>query len=690
MDQAPHWQDTIKPLAGDDAPTFNDIRRDLRKIPPVRLVAAALLLLLALAVARFSWGYPTRSGEPGYIPIALDAERALYDWRAHTRAAAEPVDVDPRITIVAYVQQTLKNTGKRSPLDRALLAKALTAIDSLGPKAIGIDILFDQKTPEDDELIAAMRAMKTPLFLAYTTNAANPVDVEYWQQQFMDDWHRRVHSPLVRKASIAGRADDDNTMRRWPPPQPNLPAFMPIALTGKTAYRNYQGSVLFREPANVERGVFNTMDIDLFAMPEAAGFLRDQIEGRIVLIGGDLADRDQFETPATPYTGATMSGLEVLATEVAQLLDRRMPGQIAGWMLWVLGVLVVTAGMFTALLDVRPWAAIAIIVGQLAFFGAVPFFFERIGMDTYGLPAFGWLAGWVIAYTATGSAAQAAGSDQRKYAQSALGKYLPRDIAAQIIKDPEQLSLKGEKRKLFTLFTDIEGFTTLSHILPPDRTAALLNAYLDGMSKVVLEHGGTIDKFVGDAVVAFWGAPIARPDDGDRAIAALLAVNAFTREFSVAGGLDAAMMGRTRVGLHYGDAVVGNFGGEGRLTYTALGDAMNCAARLEGANKYLKTVALVSQEARDMSSSMVFRPMGRIAVSGRSTALVVWEPAIEMIEEERVLLSQLWTRFDNGDREALDEIEQICLMHDKDVALAAFAVRLREVGPGGTYQLKEK
>jgi adenylate cyclase len=316
--------------------------------------------------------------------------------------------------------------------------------------------------------------------------------------------------------------------------------------------------------------------------------------------------------------------------------------------------------------------------------------FERIGMDTYGLPAFGWLAGWFVAFAATGSAAQAAGSDQKKYAQSALGKYLPKDIAAQILRDPEQLSLKGEKRKLFTLFTDIEGFTTLSHILPPERTANLLNAYLDGMSKIVLDNGGTIDKFVGDAVVAFWGAPIARPDDGDRAIRALLAMNAFTGNFTIEGTNDAAMLGRTRVGLHYGEAVVGNFGGEGRLTYTALGDAMNCAARLEGANKYLQTVALVSQEARDMSSSTMFRPMGRIAVSGRSTALVVWEPAPQMTAEERAQLSQLWTRFDQGDASALDDIEQICLTHDKDAALTAFVARLRDVGPGGTYALKEK
>jgi adenylate cyclase len=342
------------------------------------------------------------------------------------------------------------------------------------------------------------------------------------------------------------------------------------------------------------------------------------------------------------------------------------------------------------MLDIRPWVVSLVILGQLAFFGAAPFFFEWNGIDTYGLPAFGWLGGWALAYAATGAAVRAVTSDKRRYAQSALGKYLPRDIAAQILRDPAKLSLTGEKRALYTLFTDIEGFTTLSHKLPPERTATVLNAYLDGMSDIVLDHGGTIDKFVGDAVVAFWGAPIARDDDADRAVDALLDMNRFTLEFSRKLVDQGIHMGRTRVGLHFGDAVVGNFGGEGRLSYTALGDAMNCAARLEGANKYLKTVALVSDEAKSRTTRNVFRPMGRIAVSGRSTPLVVWEPAPELDPNIRAELERLWLAFDGGDRSALDEIEQICLTHDKDGALCAFACRLREAGPGGTTELKEK
>jgi adenylate cyclase len=436
--------------------------------------------------------------------------------------------------------------------------------------------------------------------------------------------------------------------------------------------------------------VFNSVVIDRFADPTFAPLLANQVRGRIILIGGDLPDADRFETPASRFDGTTTSGLEVHATMLAQALDRQLPGQVGPVGLWTLAILVVLCGAFTAMLDVRPWVVALAVLGQLVFFGAAPFLFEWNGIDTYGLPAFGWLGGWALAYAATGAAVRAVGSEQRRYAQSALGKYLPRDIAAQILRDPTKLSLTGEKRALYTLFTDIEGFTELSHRLPPDRVAALLNAYLDGMCDIVLDHGGTIDKFVGDAVVAFWGAPIAREDDADRAIQALVGIVNFTRDFSAQHQEAGAPLGRTRAGLHYGEAVVGNFGGEGRLSYTALGDAMNCGSRLEGANKYLKTAALVSDEAKAQCSLDIFRPMGRIVLSGRETPIVVWEPVPDFNPELRAELARLWTAFDSGDRSALDAIEQICLTQDKDAALAAFACRLREAGPGGAVRLKEK
>jgi adenylate cyclase len=209
------------------------------------------------------------------------------------------------------------------------------------------------------------------------------------------------------------------------------------------------------------------------------------------------------------------------------------------------------------------------------------------------------------------------------------------------------------------------------------------------MSEIVLQHGGTIDKFVGDAVVAFWGAPIAREDDADRAVRAAVAMFEAGEEFRRNPGRDMPPIGCTRVGLHRGEAVVGNFGGEGRIQYTALGDGMNTAARLESANKQLHSTILVSREAKQESTLDLFRPLGRVVLSGRATPVEVWEPVPNAPAEERQRLTELWLAFDGGDSAALEELEAIASAKE-DAALSDFVYRLREAGPGGHFVLGSK
>ena len=136
-----------------------------------------------------------------------------------------------------------------------------------------------------------------------------------------------------------------------------------------------------------------------------------------------------------------------------------------------------------------------------------------------------------------------------------------------------------------------------------------------------VDHGGVIDKFVGDAVVAFWGAPIARPDDGARAAKCGYAIWQAGEKFrnSIEPGLPP--VGKTRVGLHFGEAVVGNFGGDNRIQYTALGDSMNTAARLEAANKALDSGVMASREFVERSGLDFWRPMGRVLLRGRDAPL---------------------------------------------------------------------
>jgi len=667
--------------AGSRSP-LTALRRMLGQIGPIRLYFTCLFLLVASLLARFSWD----------LPLAGDAERALYDMRFNR--AVEVSGQDERIVLVYYDDNTLRTLGKRSPLDRKMLADALRTLDTLKPKAIGIDILFDQEQAEDPLLIEQLREMERPVWLGFATAARNPDQVEPWQEEFLRGFMTAVASGPVRPASIRLEEDvADGVIRRWPDSPEGLPPFLPIALAGPgSGFSKYRGAINFRMPAEADRGVFRQIPIDFVAIDFAGQppeELRAQIAGRYVLIGGNIKDLDDFETPMTRASGRWTKGLEVHAHLLAQLLDARARTPIPSWTLWIAAGLLVLAGALTSLLESRRWVLAFILAGQIAWFGGLPFLLEGAGYDTLGLPAFGWGLGWVLAYLAVGTAARSVGSEQKRFAQSTLGKYLPVEVAAEILRDPSRLALTGEKRRIFALFTDIQGFTELSHKVTPEALSELLNRYLDTMSAIILDHGGTIDKFVGDAVVAFWGAPIARDDDGDRAVRAAIALFEAGEGFRQPQG-DAQATGCTRVGLHLGEAVVGNFGGKGRIAYTALGDGMNTAARLEGANKALKTTILVSAEARKETKFESYRPMGRIVLIGRATPVVVWEPVPAMGRETRERLCEAWARFDTGDKAGLREIEKIAAANKDDAALQYFVYRIRKAGPGGSFALASK
>lgn len=650
--------------------------RVFRQVGLARLVASGLVLLIGVFLARYSW----------QVPLISDAERALYDIRlVLTTPRAEQ---DSRVLMVTYTDDTLINTQVRSPLDRRILADALRSLDQMGAKAIAIDVIVDQPTPNDDYLIDAFRSMRTPTYLAFTTAATNQKFIDTRQEEFLRDFQSKIRTTAVKPTSIEIETDSDGVVRTWPRQPKELPPLLARAITGaRDNFDRYHGGVRFRLPAFEDRPVYAKLPIDLFASAETAALMADQVRGKYVLIGGDILDLDQFETPMKRITGERTIGLEVHAHMLSQLLDRMAFPAIPRWGFWIVALLVVVAGSLTALSDARAWKVSLMLVGQAIFFVALPFYLQWKGTDTRHLPAFGWGIGWLLSYAAVGALVRTIGSQQRRFAQSALGKYLPRDIASEIMRDPDRLALHGEKREIFVVFTDLEGFTKLSHAIAPEMVAFLLNRYLDTLSEVVLRYGGTIDKFVGDAVVAFWGAPISRPDDGERAARAAWAMyqagEVFRKE--VPEGVPA--IGRTRVGLHWGEAIVGNFGGEGRIQYTALGDSMNTAARLESANKPLNSAVLASKAAVERSGLDWWRPLGRITLRGRATPVEIFEPVPEATAEERAYLQEALRRFDAGDRTVVAELETVASTNVRDAALANLVYRMQQMEPGGSYDL---
>jgi adenylate cyclase len=216
---------------------------------------------------------------------------------------------------------------------------------------------------------------------------------------------------------------------------------------------------------------------------------------------------------------------------------------------------------------------------------------------------------------------------QRRFIRQAFQQYLSPAVIEHLVAEPDALRLGGETRELTLLFSDIQGFTGISEALTPEQLAALLNEYLSAMTEIIMAEGGTIDKYEGDAIIAFWNAPLDQPDHAQRGVRALLRCQ--TRLAALRPDLR-ERYGRelyARCGLNSGPVVVGNLGSRQRFDYTFLGDAGNLAARLEGVNKYFGTDALISGETQaQLPADWPVREIARVAVVGRAEPVTVLEP----------------------------------------------------------------
>jgi adenylate cyclase len=205
--------------------------------------------------------------------------------------------------------------------------------------------------------------------------------------------------------------------------------------------------------------------------------------------------------------------------------------------------------------------------------------------------------------------------------------YVTPQVVDYMIAHPERINLGGERREITLMFTDLKGFTTISEKHTPEQVTHLINRHFTAMTDIVLEHEGTVVQFVGDAIMAFWGAPLDDADHAHRAVAAAVAMQngmaALRAEFAKEG-LPAIHM---RIGIHTGSVLVGNLGSAKRFGYTAVGDDVNLAARLEGINKLYGTGIMVSGEtARRIEGRVALRPVDRVIVKGKSQAIDVFTP----------------------------------------------------------------
>ncbi len=215
---------------------------------------------------------------------------------------------------------------------------------------------------------------------------------------------------------------------------------------------------------------------------------------------------------------------------------------------------------------------------------------------------------------------------QKRFIKMAFSHYLSPKVIDNIIKDPDSFKLGGESRVVTTFFSDVAKFSTISEKLAPTDLVLLLNEYLSEMTDILLRYEGTVDKYEGDAIMAFFGAPQAQQDHATRACFAAIDMQARLREMRAAWRQQGKDELFVRIGLNCGEAVVGNMGSRTRMDYTVMGDSVNLASRLEGANKQFGTSIMISENVyREVKDGVVVRPLGKIRVVGKEEPIAVYE-----------------------------------------------------------------
>lgn len=354
----------------------------------------------------------------------------------------------------------------------------------------------------------------------------------------------------------------------------------------------------------------------------------ESLADKVVLVG--FTGQGLFEARATPLASHD-PGVMLHATALDNLLAgdflrRVVPGVDAAL---TAGVVLLVAMGASALASTI--AGILLLLTAMAGTVAGSFLAYQAGYWTdLATPLFG--AGLAFAAAMVGNYVTE-GRDRRRI-RDMFGRYVSPDYVRTLEQDPESLRLGGERVSLTIMFSDIRGFTALSERLPADEVVSILNRYLDRMAEIVFRHGGTLDKFMGDGLMAFWGAPIPQSDHARRAVAAglemLEAVEELNREFAHRGDDVHLDIG---VGIHTGEAVVGNVGSLTRkLDYTAVGDNVNLASRLESLNKERGTRILLSQTTRKaLGEDVDCEALGEVTVKGKKRPVRIFTAAARLV-----------------------------------------------------------
>ena len=533
------------------------------------------------------------------------------------------------ITIVGIDEASFSAMGIQWPWPRGLHAQLIERLRKSGAAVIAFDLVFSEKSnpAEDQKFAKAIKKAGTVILAA---------DQAYEETLFTKQWTRVEPLLLFRdNGGVAGLTtvalDSDLVIRQVPESrdafwrkvidafQQARPGLIPEVQFKQASMIRYLGPTHTFPYVSYSQVVSGDESIP-------ADFFQDQI----VLIGRDVraspeagaAQADTFSTPFLNYTKWLTPGVEIHATIIENIINQQTISKAGRETV----ILLLTATMLLAVVGVIRWHPL---------YSGLYFLFLLAGMAglawrlfdhyNYWLPVASAMSAIITIYIGMAMLSYFLERRRGREIKSAFSRYVSADVVNEMIAHPERLRLGGERRELTLLFSDMAGFTSISEKLQPDIVAKLINAYLTEMTKVVMAYEGTVDKFIGDAVMAFWGAPL---EDELQALHACEAA----RDMQAAmarlvplyeeHGVHAVAI---RIGVHTGVATVGNMGSEARFDYTALGDTVNLASRLEGVNKLYGTGILISADTvKRMGGKLPVRPVDKVRVKGKQQPIEIF------------------------------------------------------------------
>lgn len=637
-----------------------------------RFLKKALTALVVSALA-------TAAAAALWLPGFLDG---LEGWSFNLRAQAlaEKGKARDEIALVFLDQPSLdwalEQMDCKWPWPRELYSLIVEFCASGGAKALAMDVVFTEPSTygvEDDLLLAESIEKSGKVVSAVTFLEKEGTGAPDWPAELprrppalsgMDAWLADKGRGVLRGSAsfnipeydsacaavgnVSFQKDPDSVYRRITPlcsfggeavPALGLAAYLVgsgsggleyragdlyagglrLPLDGKgTALLNYRGPSMTHDVYNAAEIIQSAIQIRNGETPKYDPSI---LKGKYVFFG--FTATGLYDLRPTPMRG-NYPGVEIHAT----FLDNLLSGDFLRETPEPIGLISVFALCFLSgllMVNLRRTAA------QGACFAAFLLLPAGLGFGLYALglwfPMMPAMLALILSLSAAALYNYSTEGRQKAFIKSAFRQYLSPIVIEQLIANPEKLNLGGERRMLSIYFSDVQGFTSLSEALTPEELTSVLNEYLSAMTDIIQDEGGTVDKYEGDAIIAFWNAPLDLPDHGIRAVRASLRCQDKLTE------MRPALKARTgkelfmRIGLNSGAAVVGNMGSKTRFDYTMLGDAVNLAARLEGVNKQFGTYTMISENTlKEVKDAFAVRELSKIAVVGKSIPVRVYEP----------------------------------------------------------------